>query len=455
VTPDDEARINAAAAATVQVRAAGLPLPPTRTFNTATDGGQLTVAGVLYDVTLTPHVTPTPTPPPVTSGNLVTIGKATFPLAATNPTAVSNPTGIGFPGFRGTNQMVEYTPPASATATNQYGVEVTVGGLGTVTAVNDRQVSGSIVGTVIPSVGYVLSGHGLAAAWLSGNATVGAAATISTVAPTPTPTPVPTPTPTPTPVTTGGKTLAVYQMMWSGDGSLASIPKPFNEIRLAFAQGSPPALVGWADEGQAQFVKDAAAFRAAGGRILVSVGGSGGAVNVGDHAGFVAGITSISTQLGGNLDGVDWDLEAVPLGAADAVAVSSALKAAHPSSRFSFAPNGSNVDSYLAAAVACQNAGTLDCFGQQFYDAPVSESAALGRINQAIAAGIPANKITVGVMLPEAGDNTANYWTPTQAVQIITALLAAHPDLQGAYFWEASRPGTFAAGAAVGPLFGL
>ncbi|TQK19514.1 uncharacterized lipoprotein YddW (UPF0748 family) [Microbacterium sp. SLBN-154] len=98
-------------------------------------------------------------------------------LDAVDPTAQSNPPGVDgtgacFPGCRGAEQMVQYTPASGreTTGTNDFGYEVTVqNGVVTGAGGNDRD---------IPADGYVLSGHGGRGTWLQTNAVVGAAISI-------------------------------------------------------------------------------------------------------------------------------------------------------------------------------------------------------------------------------------------------------------------------------------
>lgn len=94
-------------------------------------------------------------------------------LAAVNPTAETNPGGTNgngtcFPGCRGTDQLVAYTPEfdSPTTGTNEYGQEVVVED-GRIVAIggSDR---------TIPGNGLVLSGHGKAAKWLATHSTIGA-----------------------------------------------------------------------------------------------------------------------------------------------------------------------------------------------------------------------------------------------------------------------------------------
>jgi len=80
----------------------------------------------------------------------------------------------------------------------------------------------------------------------------------------------------------------------------------------------------------------------------------------------------------------------------------------------------------------------LTSYGQQFYDASVSVSAAAGRIDEAVRAGIPIGKIAVGMMIQPG----ANWWTNAQCAENMTALRAQFPGLQRAYLWEASREGS-------------
>ena len=95
---------------------------------------------------------------------------------------------------RTTNSLVVYTPARGArTGTNVYGTEIAVVG-GKITKIESR-----LGNMVIPSGGYVLSGHGTASTWLAAHAKVGATVSrtgTSSTTPTPT-TPVPT-TPVPT-----------------------------------------------------------------------------------------------------------------------------------------------------------------------------------------------------------------------------------------------------------------
>ncbi|MFE1231068.1 glycoside hydrolase family 10 protein [Streptomyces sp. NPDC058745] len=107
----------------------------------------------------------------------VTPAPATRTLDAVDPTAANNPGGLDtngacFPGCRGADQLLAYTPAYGkpSTQTNPYGTEVVVE-KGRVTAIGGNN-------RAIPADGLVLSGHGTASKWLGDHAVVGAAVTL-------------------------------------------------------------------------------------------------------------------------------------------------------------------------------------------------------------------------------------------------------------------------------------
>jgi len=85
---------------------------------------------------------------------------------AVNPTVYSNRAGAYFPGARGANQLILYTPEyGERTNTNEFGTEAVIEG-NTVT-----ELSGA--DSFIPADGAVISGHGTAKNWISANIKVG------------------------------------------------------------------------------------------------------------------------------------------------------------------------------------------------------------------------------------------------------------------------------------------
>lgn len=100
-----------------------------------------------------------------------TIIDVTDPTPATNAPGVDPGTGQCYPGCRGAEQFVVYTPAfGERTATNDFGYEVdVVDGVVVARGGNNR---------AIPSGGFVLSGHGSRGSWLSSNGVLGARVTI-------------------------------------------------------------------------------------------------------------------------------------------------------------------------------------------------------------------------------------------------------------------------------------
>jgi uncharacterized lipoprotein YddW (UPF0748 family) len=107
------------------------------------------------------------------------IRRATTTLDATDPTAATNPGGVDpakgacFPGCRGAEQLIAYTPAGgrARTGTNDYGYEVTVR--------DGRIVARQGGDSAVPADGFVLSGHGSRGSWLEGNAPLGARVTLT------------------------------------------------------------------------------------------------------------------------------------------------------------------------------------------------------------------------------------------------------------------------------------
>lgn len=109
----------------------------------------------------------------------ILIRRASTSLNATDPSAESNPGGVDpatgqcYPGCRGAEQLIAYTPTVgrATTGTNDYGYEVTVR--------NGRVTTRGGGNSAIPADGFVLSGHGSRGSWLEGNAPLGAKVTLT------------------------------------------------------------------------------------------------------------------------------------------------------------------------------------------------------------------------------------------------------------------------------------
>ncbi|MBY0450888.1 MAG: family 10 glycosylhydrolase [Cyanobacteria bacterium] len=99
--------------------------------------------------------------------------QSSYPLSVSDPSPDNNPTASGFPGYRGSQQLVLYDTAYGKprTGTNEFGFEVTV--------VDGVVVDQEAADSLIPPKGiaansFVLSGHGKARDWLIANAPIGA-----------------------------------------------------------------------------------------------------------------------------------------------------------------------------------------------------------------------------------------------------------------------------------------
>lgn len=103
---------------------------------------------------------------PCTTEEIV-FNQKVYPINAIDPTILTNATASFYPGLRGTNQMIIYTPAFGVrTNTNEFGTE----------AIVDGNIVTSLSGadSIIPCDGLVISGHGAARKWINENIIVGA-----------------------------------------------------------------------------------------------------------------------------------------------------------------------------------------------------------------------------------------------------------------------------------------
>lgn len=378
------------------------------------------------------------------------IGEHAFPYAGTNPTADSNPAGAGFAGARGEGQLVGYAAPYRFEPTNQWGAAVTVVG-GIVTGRVDRQKAWQETGVdpgplPVPERGCVLSGHDEARAWLLEHATSGARVSWSTV-------PVPEP---PAPLVAAGPVLASYLM--DGQGGVPALSPHCTQTRVAFVRLTGGSLqpVEWGGETpaetQARLGEWVRARTPAGRRrtVLLSFGGQHGGTTFGDPARFDEGYAALAPKY--SASGLDIDLEGGALDIPAAVQVVRECAAVHtgpdPFVASFVPPGGPPVERYLEAARRCQAAGILVQFGQQLYDAVVTQAQAIDQTRLAVNV-LGQASVLVGFMI----GSTVKYWTVDQAVNNVAAIKAKWPGIGGVYAWEANRPGTSVALARMAALW--
>lgn len=105
--------------------------------------------------------------PYVPQQNEVIFNQSTYRVDVIDPQASTNLRGANYPGLRGANQLVIYTPAFGfRTNTNEFGTEAVING--------DTVSSLSGADSLIPSDGLVVSGHGNAKKWINENLMVGA-----------------------------------------------------------------------------------------------------------------------------------------------------------------------------------------------------------------------------------------------------------------------------------------
>lgn len=89
-----------------------------------------------------------------------------YPISAIDPTILTNTTASFYPGLRGANQLIIYTPAYGfRTNTNEFGTEAIVNG-NIVTSISGAD-------SIIPRDGLVISGHGYAKKWMNENIILG------------------------------------------------------------------------------------------------------------------------------------------------------------------------------------------------------------------------------------------------------------------------------------------
>lgn len=104
--------------------------------------------------------------PYVPAANEVIFNQSMFRIDAVDPVASTNWKGLNYPGLRGANQLVVYSPSFGfRTNTNEFGTEAIV--------VDGTVVSLSGADSLIPANGFVISGHGSAKKWINENIMVG------------------------------------------------------------------------------------------------------------------------------------------------------------------------------------------------------------------------------------------------------------------------------------------
>lgn len=103
---------------------------------------------------------------PVNGHKETVFSQKVYPISAIDPTILTNASASFYPGLRGANQMIVYTPAFGLrTNTNEFGSEAIVNG-NIVTSLSGAD-------SIIPPDGLVISAHGTAKKWLNENIILG------------------------------------------------------------------------------------------------------------------------------------------------------------------------------------------------------------------------------------------------------------------------------------------
>ena len=104
--------------------------------------------------------------PYVPQKNETMFNQSMFKIDVIDPQANTNHKGLNYPGLRGANQLVVYTPAFGyRTNTNEFGTEAII------TDATVTSLSGA--DSLIPANGIVISGHGQAKKWINENVMIG------------------------------------------------------------------------------------------------------------------------------------------------------------------------------------------------------------------------------------------------------------------------------------------
>ena len=105
--------------------------------------------------------------PYVPQKNEIIFNQSMYKIDVIDPQVSTNRKGINYPGLRGSNQLVVYSPAFGyRTNTNEFGSEAII--------IGDTVTSLSGADSLIPANGLVISGHGRAKKWINENIMVGA-----------------------------------------------------------------------------------------------------------------------------------------------------------------------------------------------------------------------------------------------------------------------------------------
>lgn len=276
------------------------------------------------------------------------------------------------------------------------------------------------------------------------------------------PAPIPTPEPQPpkpppgsAPIPFPEKAVGGYWMKWKGDSPpLGQVDTRFNVIYLAFALGGDGGGLQWDQQVQTQasFLSDINKCRAGGQRILLSIGGQDGNVDISTESARQAvfdSIISIAREF--PLDGIDWDLEGSTMNSKNAVAnlvwISRRCKAYFGLNfAITMAPPGGPIATKYRQA-AKELGPDLTAIGQQLYDYPATQVGRQRDVLDVVTTlrgtyGLKTSQIMIGMRsITDSGayqsdSGTSNFWSTSSVADQVSTMKTAYTGFRGYYVWE-------------------
>jgi chitinase len=244
-----------------------------------------------------------------------------------------------------------------------------------------------------------------------------------------------------TPLPLPPKVVGTYFQLYTGGIRITAVPASYNLIYLFQADRGSGGAYQFGN-GNAVSAAEIATCRGRGQRVVLTIGGANAGFNYQTRAQSQALVDSIKkmvTQLGGELDGADFNNFEANIGSspAEMTWIAQQLKATYgpnfsitcpPAPGAGYAPG----DRVLTKAMA--DACVLDYAGPQFYDSSDLTTEAI--VEQLIQEWVKnlgsASRVVIG-----AGANYSSGGSTATTVAAWKKLVAQYPDLRGVFGWSA------------------
>ena len=260
----------------------------------------------------------------------------------------------------------------------------------------------------------------------------------------------------PRPVALPERVVGGYWMKWQESDSirLADVDPRYNVVYLAFAQGREGTGALHFDQTaqpDEQFEQDVRTVRGRGQRLILSIGGEAGYVDMSTpqrRQEMVDSLIRIHREEV-PFDGIDWDVETSAVDVEAAYEVTRELKdRLGPDLAVTLAPPGPSRNDYKD--LARRLGDDLSYIGIQYYEYPTqTEQERIGGARHHTQElieeyGIPADKIVIGMMVVDedtgqyAPGGVSRFWTVQSSQEGWKQIQENFPELRGVYLWEVS-----------------